>query len=385
MKVGFLLGAGVSLSCGAPSTKALTDFILSSTSGVQRHSDCTYYVGADLPYYLPLLQSIRKLLEFLNAQADGFFRETQRRSRKVNYEDLYYLAAQLADATSEFENPAIHHFWRAANRFKEEPAREGFFRVDDLFIETTRYIRGAVVANLSNLECSARHIESVIEALRDQDISNVEIATLNHDLLIERSLRESKIEYFDGFTKLSGDLLAWDEAAFGRYPGKVRVLKLHGAVNWWRIVLEDGHTQRVCIATNGDVWHAKGPSGERIQNLGSNGPEILIGTFNKLLDYNFDIFADLIGLFRATLCGLDRLVVSGYSFGDKGVNACLVAWLRGCAARRLMIITPDTKFRENARGAIQDLLQQERVRIQVTPKKFEDVSWQCIKGWCKGT
>ena len=50
-------------------------------------------------------------------------------------------------------------------------------------------------------------------------------------------------------------------------------------------------------------------------------PEMLIGTFDKMLEYTMGIYADLFAGFRAGLRRLDILVISGYSFSDKGVNA----------------------------------------------------------------
>ena len=83
-------------------------------------------------------------------------------------------------------------------------------------------------------------------------------------------------------------------------------------------------------------------------------PLLLIGTFNKIFDYSRGIFRDLHYRFRSTLGESDQLVVCGYSFGDKGVNAEIIEWYFAKRNRKLLIIDSDCEqLFANARGAIQ--------------------------------
>jgi hypothetical protein len=161
MNVGFLFGAGVSLPY-APTTEALTDGLLQS-SDVRRESDGAYILQRES--YPPLddpegIKRIRDFLTFLKSHANDFFRQRQASGRNANYEDLYYLVTQLADAVDEYENPAISKLLRVAERrYKMPPLpNNSGFQSEDLFHETRRYIRGIVSHSLSNLQPAQNHL-----------------------------------------------------------------------------------------------------------------------------------------------------------------------------------------------------------------------------------
>jgi len=89
------------------------------------------------------LERIRCFLDFLHSHTNRFFRERMSRERVANYEDLYYLVTQLADAVDGFENPAIAHFLEVAEKSFMTPAlpRCASFWSSDLLDETRHYIR----------------------------------------------------------------------------------------------------------------------------------------------------------------------------------------------------------------------------------------------------
>lgn len=141
MKLGFLFGAGVSIAGGSPTTSKLTETVLSNKN-VLRHSDGTYFLGAEDHTGLSRpsdLQEIRDFLAFLERHANTFFLKEKEKRRKANYEDLYYLVTQLADAVDEYENPAVSGLLRCAQR--RFPSRSPSF---DLFKEARQYIKGIV-------------------------------------------------------------------------------------------------------------------------------------------------------------------------------------------------------------------------------------------------
>ena len=80
---------------------------------------------------------------------------------------------------------------------------------------------------------------------------------------------------------------------------------------------------------------------------------LLVGTFNKIPDYTGGIFRELHHRFRSTLREADRLVVCGYSFGDKAINSEVIEWCYAKRGRRFLIIHPNRdELVSNARGAI---------------------------------
>jgi len=60
---------------------------------------------------------------------------------------------------------------------------------------------------------------------------------------------------------------------------------------------------------------------------------MLVGGFNKILNYTGGVFADLFCAFRSALYRTTELVISGYGFGDKGVNRAIIEWLHSSLRR----------------------------------------------------
>jgi len=103
-------------------------------------------------------------------------------------------------------------------------------------------------------------------------------------------------------------------------------------------------------------YQAKDPKKPLFEHvLVSEGPRILAGTFNKILDYNSEVFIELHHRFHRALQDCKTLVVCGYGFGDKGVNTRIAEWRHKPWIPKLLIIDPaaPSKIVQRARGAIQ--------------------------------
>ena len=103
----FLLGAGISIPAGLPKTNELTQKILSG-GDVILETDGIYYLN-DEPSdkYLPdeYVPRIKTFLTRLKREVDSYYKN----SRESNYEDIYYLAAQIRDSENgEYDNPALN-------------------------------------------------------------------------------------------------------------------------------------------------------------------------------------------------------------------------------------------------------------------------------------
>ena len=145
MKTAILLGAGSSLPAGYPSTRCLTDRVLSG-NGVKRHTDRTRFVNC--------------MVRRLHAEAERYF--SAKRERPANYEDLFYLAEQLSDEVlGQMENPAVYPFFtklkadmsplvEAANAENEVPNKTSYPNIRDdfkvLLTKTCNYISKTVFA-----------------------------------------------------------------------------------------------------------------------------------------------------------------------------------------------------------------------------------------------
>lgn len=106
----FLFGAGISRPAGLPLAREITDFLLKG-DGVLRHTNERYLLGQP-PSLVPngtkdFLSRILLLLQILKTEADIYYFG----DRRVNYEELYFMANQVLGSLSfEEDNPVAHAF-----------------------------------------------------------------------------------------------------------------------------------------------------------------------------------------------------------------------------------------------------------------------------------
>lgn len=131
----------------------------------------------------------------------------------------------------------------------------------------------------------------------------------------------------------------------------------------------------VGIPLSGDCHHENGKDGKLLTPLDGR-PILLAGTSNKIQDYTRGIFHELHCQFRQSIDNADQLLVSGYSFGDKGINSQIINWYYAKRGRRLIIIHPNPEnLVKNARNAIRSKWQQwiQNGGIRLICKKLENV------------
>ena len=313
----------------------------------------------------------------LHAEAERYF--SARDERPANYEDLFYLAKQALDEErGEMENPAIRSF---VNQLKADmlplindanaPLEQGIpSTFKELLDRTCNYIADIVWGSLCRKPKSTDHLEIFAEACRCGHV--VGISTLCHDKHVEDFLTDKEILLSDGFADEESGVRYWngDFSLQGRIP----FLKLHGSVNWFRVrpgssedcyvpdVSEeyndrseesgDWSDDRIGIPLSGDHYRMQTAKGV-LQVPLDGRPMLLIGTFNKISEYSRGVFLDLYYHFRTTLNEASKLVICGYSFGDKGINSEITGWYSAEEGRRLVVIDPNpTELVASARRAI---------------------------------
>jgi bifunctional DNA-binding transcriptional regulator/antitoxin component of YhaV-PrlF toxin-antitoxin module len=354
--VGFLLGAGVSIPCGAPSTAILTAELLGDAIPYFRATDERYYpIGADgrthpHPHGVPTIEHVSALLRRLKRYVDEYYSNRCDPpgcvQRQVNYEDLAYLAVQISETiVRDRDNPALLPF-------VEEIADE--FEIDagalrELADEAIGLINDHIFHRLNCLTPAADHLGSIVDGARLDVDRELPIISLNHDCLIEAALIRAGIRFGD-FTLPTPDGRRVLEGV--PYPKGPTLYKLHGSIDWyrWQPLKADASTLRW------DEWIGALPGG----NSGSSWraddrPLILVGRFNKELSYASPPFSRLFWSASESLERTSCLVVSGYSFGDKAVNGMVIDWIYGAppGARRLLLAHPDPEsVKRGARGAI---------------------------------
>lgn len=375
----FLLGSGTSIPAVFPGTLEITNQVFSGKS-IIRHTDSRYYLSENQNYleecftkdYLPTVLSLLRIIKDLLESYD--------KEEPLNYETHYYFVQQLYSYESgDFLNMALYPFIKEVKEKLILP-NKGPVRPIEVFNEAENYIRHTVWHKLNRSVANHNHLSFLSEAINDKDISAVNISTLNHDLLIEQHLSDKKITFNDGFGSPINGVRYWEN----HFTDKNNLLKVHGSVNWFTLTPDDGDwfDDQIGIVLDGDIDHAKSKKGGLMRSLPEKEPKILIGTFNKIYEYTESVFSDIYYQFRALLGKSQNLVVSGYSFGDKGVNSAILEWLYSDRKNKIIVINrdPDTLVKTTARTAIRKAFTGIAKNNLITISKvIQDTSWNEIK------
>lgn len=172
-----------------------------------------------------------------------------------------------------------------------------------------------------------------------QAFEEVDIFTLNHDLLLERLLNLFGIEYTKGFNTENSSIKHNDKnlpVFKGQFNKRVRIYKLHGSIDLYKFNHFD---------LNGGFWQ---PNGDYDYYLTTNYSEkhnanrVNPNTGEILQDYNFDIvpkfitgtnktemiqndkmYKELFMQYEKVINEAENLFISGYSFCDEHINQSL--------------------------------------------------------------
>ena len=277
------------------------------------------------------------------------------------------MATQLHDAESgEFDNPAV----KALIEKLSQNEQLCTLIADDkdrlhLFEETENYIRDVVWGMLKRRPATVQHLNWLVNMVHDESVQSINLVTLNNDTALEQVLSSSSVSFCDGFGEPVNRVRFWQPDLF-QDAERVRLVKLHGSIDWFFFRSD----RNIGIPQNHDRW------------LTAPRPELLIGTFNKMLEYTRGIFADLHCYFHRCLRQTQFLVCCGYGFGDKGINTKLSEWINADPDRRLVVIHANShNLFERSRGAIANhwtRLKKEK-KLRLIEKWIEEISWDEVK------
>lgn len=363
MRISVLLGAGASQPAGIPTTGDITSRVRSG-EGIMRHTDGVYYLSTNL---LPAVQNERvvRLTNALFSEIAAYYED--RRSHPANYENCCYVAAQLRDTESgEFDNPAVEPM--IAKLSQEERLRALMGTKQDrevLFSETEHYIRDVVWGMLSAKSSDLKYLNWLTHLAFDEEVTSLELLTLNHDTVLEQALRSNSVAFCDGFGDAVNGIRFWQPNSL-QENHRVRLSKLHGSIDWFRF----RSNRNIGIALEPDPVNT------------DPRPELLVGTFNKIVEYTTGVFADLHCHFHQCLRRTHLMVCCGYGFGDKGINTKLSEWIGRESGNRLVVVhrNPDDLF-NCSRGAIANHCDEWRrqKKLAVVGKWIEEATWDEVK------
>jgi len=347
-KTTLLLGSGISKPSGYPLTAEITNALFSKNWLFDQDQARVPYPLNDLEgVYLLKTQGIYGLLKILRAHIDQHL--AIQGKGEANYEDLYFLAQQLLDSLKgEYDNPGLMPLLfdlrtTVSLMASNLNANRGLFGLwgesidldlTELLEKGTKFIEESVASHLSPRE-EIKGLEFLDQLLVADQKSPLHLVSLNHDTLIETYLSAHKVS--DGFVQISTEAAEFQPDSFeGEEPYRVRLLKLHGSINWFRYQTVDSRENRILKISAQDRDHVTGLNDEKL--FPPNDRLMLSGTTNKELAYGSGVFIELMFQFQKRLKETDLLIVSGYGFADKGINNRLWAWLDTRPKNRIVVL-----------------------------------------------
>ena len=271
MRVGFLIGAGCSLSVHDAAGKPLIPDIDGLTAQVKRSLD----ENPDL----------RQLPQ------DTWQRMIARGIPTPTVED------------------ALSHI-RALRSLCGDSDIDGFSgqELQKLDLSTCEQVRQIVSKALPTNDTAYHALASWVQAIPRE--RPVELFTTNYDLSLEQALEERLVPYFDGFVGSDSAFLDLDSMLEDDLPPRwARLWKIHGSINWWM-------TAKQTIRRSRDEVE---------------GEQLLIYPSHLKYDQSrqmpYYAMLDRLRVFlRSDQC---VLVACGYSFGDEHINAVIGRGLSG--------------------------------------------------------
>jgi len=348
------LGAGFSRPAGLPlareiqerfdrnQKRKLLQFSSSEWQWIDGKNDSTRnngQLGFDwLPYSYILNQSVKKYKEIRGEfdTYENFYQWIQDiLFDKLIKEEIYKCSKsellkdypQMLDYEPEYEGDISPYLYRFQN---------------DSDLSNLRDIVNYLIADLLGFS-QLQFQNSISEYTQFIDyikkFTQVDIFSLNHDLLLENLLEYCGVSYSRGFTQENSEIRYQDEntpiAVFKDFFNTaIRLHKLHGSLDFFRfehfaqgnkIYLESTGNYNYFTTRNYREKHyairVNPETGETIQDLNFDiVPKFITGTDKAKTIKNDLMYSKLFSRFEQCIFEANTVLISGYSFGDKHVN-----------------------------------------------------------------
>ncbi len=374
----FIFGAGISLASTPPdlepiTTDMITRKVLSKKLSLHR---CGKFVEPCESDSVELVEN--GIHPFLQLIKHKFVKYLGYREKNVTYEDIFFFLNIVDHEYGYAKNPilkkALLEFWDETHCVWT--ARDHLLDEDyDCFAKTRlsqTYIKDVTQILLAKYK-EPRGMNWIVNSLVENEY-DLNIATLNHDILLEKTLTNNSIPYCDGFVLNKNACIREFDPRIFTLSNKIRLLKLHGSIDWKGY----GGLQNyvVGIPQDGFIEHGFLDFGGPHED-----PVILAGTHNKLEAYVYGIYSDLFAEFVRLLWNSMIVICCGYGFGDRGINSRLINWLRLDEGNVMIVIDPHGKDIISGKEfhATQLLRDVRPNHVKFITSRSEDTNWDKVK------
>ncbi len=356
-KTSFLFGAGASIPSGMPRTSDISNEIFNGCNN-WFYSNGEYRListsGQSAEYHnaSPYRKRPREAGEFINQiknECELYYSEIIGEPFQTHYEEVYDVIRQLYLSLSRnVDNPVVGSFIsvimpRVAHLWNESSDSGGHISFRDLCDSSMSFIKSIIRDKLGSRNIVTTDYFKFIKNLAENDnISIQSIFTLNHDVTLERFFENHAVKYIDGF-RLENDngIRIWQPSTF-RKKNQLKVLKLHGSINWNYIQenQRDGFGEQLMVCFDHYLQEERGTYTFRWKGKDYKESDqlLLTGTNDKYLQYQFGLFVELWNQFHKLLSETELLICIGYGFGDNAVNARIINWMFENKYNKLIVV-----------------------------------------------
>ena len=319
----FLFGSGVSFPSKAPDLEKITKSLVGDDWVYNRFQ---YKLKKDLPNCDDKNdgRETRDYIKYIFERINPILICND--NREANYEDCASFIRKIRTNKTTFD-PA---FFSEHQRIKHET-----YHIYKNYIKNSSYsnskyyplypisrnaldlIQWAVYNSLKQIDYSSG-LEPIAKLYKNE--YKIDICTLNHDLVLEQFLDSKNIPYSDGFIK-SGDFYEFANKWENRKSNCVNIYKLHGSINYFEFHDETGSENKP-IKFDGDPYHLF-EEFDQLEIL----PSFLSGNLTKEMDYLFGFSLKMVHKFIDLLNQYDKIIISGYGWGDRGIDLILLDWI----------------------------------------------------------
>ena len=339
-EITFLFGSGISFPSGIPSVKHITNSLI---NGNWRKTSFESYCPDDEHRNLVAQKFAKHIVEETKKiRSESIF--SHYHDLEVTYEDIFSVLEQIRQNGGGLENLAtsifLERIYKTAEkkvwRGQKEAPNGGDF--DTACIQTEKLIKWGVKSLIEKDGLAPKRENIVGFDLFDNiehcgEISKVNIFTLNHDLLIETYLQDSVDTFFKPIT----DKISILDTSFSNNGKKFNLYKLHGSVDW---VSAKSISESVFYTLKSNMFPME--LYLKLRSLGYDNididPLVLSGSMVKEYRYCFGPFYDLFPQFHLKLNSTKTLFISGYGWGDFGINRRLLHWLQYILGTKLILL-----------------------------------------------
>jgi len=351
MKLILFLGAGVSVPSGLPTVDRLTRSIFRRVY----HQDS--YIHFSAGHQLePELRSadvtprIRQLLRLLRKHDErdikrvGYSPADKRSSGAIfrsatTYEDLFFLCQEIGLwGNGLVDNSLVTPLMEIIERKSRGLLVGGssimarMSNLGSLAVQACSFIEAVVAGELRPRVIAG--FDLIYELATASCIEQLNIVTLNHDTLVEQFLMEKGVDFVDGFGERDGDVRWYVDSMYDTDHSKVRMLKLHGSVNWYSFLVNGRSRPAIFLGT--DLAHILDGQAKQLNPV-FRGPSFLSG-INKAVAYQRGIYADMHFRFHQLLRQCELMIMSGYGWGDSAINFRFDTWLDQSRSNTILLL-----------------------------------------------